>query len=296
MAPLTSSDYTRPLGRRFPSEVCTRIEEFAEIRAQKSKDLKEQMLDYKININPSTSYNYERRRESQRSRKLTLDMLDNFLNATNITVKEFLEICLEENQNLWDLKDPAWTELTWPDELFERLCNALDNANSHIRADVDNFIDQSLPDFYEDFLEQLQKENNEYGKEGVRTPLYAQQKNIVLSERNIENMSDRTALTLEYLTAHLETKPMQTAKQRGLKLNYARLNYARHYWGLFQFSDFQKICNAFKISPHWVFFGTKEHTILAQKAETERIIDKFTFVPDELKPIIVSYAESKSAN
>lgn len=393
MSSLTTSNNSFRHGHIFSAEICRKLEAYTEhladedindspIRQTEKSVLRELIAHYNANVNPKIGHNRSNPTENAKARRLSYEMVDEFLKATHLTAKQFLELCMIENKGLTNFYDKDWVEFTWATPDMAKLCVWLDYLSSEERALVRDFIVDLLPASYYDFLDRLYQKSNDYGFNNELAPAWSL--NYDASHKDflrINNLSDRVAQTLWYVCGdkqdypsviaakysyehfrwieELNKKSLESVKEadgkektqsaevakkdvtyyrsglsditqnsdtsdqdnstnedpdkiKGLKkkeieykpektyyhyyytvdLDFPRIAHPLHFWGLFNFSDIHLLCDIFRLSPHWVFYGEKDGTVLAKNPETEKIIDLYTFLPEAVKPTVLQYVIS----
>lgn len=286
------------LGHRFEPSADKRIKTILKLYEQlltvpagnekKEKNLNtyNKILNYKTQIDPDKSYNARRSGSAyHRARHLTIEKMDDFLDATGWSNKQFLEFILEENSGfseedcLSPEKPEGWTSLHWPSKAMELIADKLDTGTQKEVDVISRYIDQLLPASYPAFLESLSQPSFEYGKD-EQIPMYMQENpEEYQDESKAENMGDRILDTMFYLSDSKEIESI--CKENGITYSretIKRINRPRHFWA-FKISQLQKISDAFLLTPHWLFYGGEEKALIAKKAETELIMDKLQFLP-----------------
>lgn len=291
--PLKREHYTRPHGRRFPNDVQVILTEYLNMLSKTDKDKNDDIIRYRSEINPKSSYNIQRKNAALHiARKLSVEVLPEFLTVSELSMKSFLELIIETNSG----KEPFgedWKELSWPDKDGAILAEFLDSADEKDTEIIYSLIGSLLPAYFADFLKKLQEPSGEFGKEDKQIPIYAAENKDYIPETKGENLSDRLVCTLEYLTAQLADNDRQLMNRFNLEYKERRTSHPRHYWSAFNIRQIDRVCESLQLSPHWVFYGFTEpdRVVLAKRAETEKIMDMYYFLPKCKKMVINGFAK-----
>lgn len=303
--------YKRPLGHRFESEIEERISQIllayekslaacdtdteAERQAKEEKNYR--LLEYRTSVNPRSAYNRGRKKpENFKARRLTVEKLDDFLQSVGWTRRFFLEACLEENRDIDPEKclqrelPPEWVYLDWPTDDMRQMAMALDRLPDAGKDLIRSYIVALLPKSYPLFEEDLESFNTEYGADNEMAPAYlTEAEEDFVPEKKRENMGDRIYSTIKFLFSDESNLP-DICKEKGITYRRYRLHHMRHYWA-FRPSELKRICDSFKISPHWAFYGDREVALLAESAKTERIMDLFQLLSDDNRAALAAAAQ-----
>lgn len=291
--PLKREDYTRPHGRRYPADVQKILTEYLDMLSEDS-DKNEDVIKYRSEINPKTSHNRQRKHAAMHiARKLSVEMMPEFLAVAELTPKKFLELILESNSDKVPFGED-WKELAWPDPEGALIADFLDAADAEEVEAVRNLVGTLHPNYFADFCKKLQEPSGEYGKEDCLIPIYAAENKDYVPETKAENLSDRLVCTLDYLTAQSSEGNAQVMEKFFLYYNESRTFHPRHFWGVFNVRQIDKICESLKLSPHWVFYGNIDQgqTILAKNPETEYIMDMYYLLPSDRRKLLNNLVES----
>ena len=300
-SPIPVEYFKRHRGRIFSTEINDRLTEVMRAYesylepsdgdspaiSQKKREKIEKLYRYKSEINPLQQYNaLIKNVKYTRACKLTLDMLDEFLDAMGWSLKHFLEVCMKENRNFTPKECissecvSGWTELEWYSKDAKTMADALDNMDDSAKDSMDKLVTALLPKSFHVLEEHLLEDSWEYGRNDEQLPEHIQE-NIeeYVREKKIDNMGDRIHETILYKfdDSYLREK---IASDFGLSYDFWRVKRPRHYW-TFSIEEMKKLCDGYKLSPHWFFCGNEGETILAKSAATERIMDKFQFLSAE---------------
>lgn len=309
MSAIPEETYKRPIGHRFDPEICeivdavtgARIEELKEEVKTAEDDTPSRLLsriyNFRSEVHPSTSYNCNRRNpEYHKARRLTVEKLDAFLAAMGWTNRYFLELCLDANRSFTPVQclrgtmNEGWTTLSWPNPAMKHMAAILDRTTVEKCAVIERVIREHLAKCYPQLVAELDSESEEYGRNEVLMPAYlAENPEEYIPEIKRENMADRILAVLKFKYNDAETLS-SLCRENGIFYEPNRTNRQRHYW-TFRIQEMDVLCRTFNLSPHWVFYGDREIPLLAEKAETERIMDLFQLLPDDLQIVIERAAE-----
>lgn len=250
-------------------------------------------VNYMSKINPKTSYNSGRiDPRTHKARKLTMEQLDNFLDALHWSRKYFLELILEDNAAFTDVEcvNPerleGWTQITWPNSAMKAMADILALTEGVVKTQIDATIMSFMPESYNALLIELSSANAELGWKDEKLPGYIQDsRDEYVPETKAENMADRIYSSMRY-KYNDEAQVQKLIADGGIVANVKRIYHPRHYW-VFSPRYLNRICKTFNLSPHWVFFGNDEKTLLCDNAEDEAIMDKFQFLSEQTQRVLV---------
>lgn len=266
----------RPPDHRFPKRINEKLLSYLE--------------DCCMGKYPRKKIDYETLRDWKK-KNVKIEYVQDYLDAADITGKELFEMCMIENADK-KLNDDSWTQIAWPTPVMARMCSLLDSMTSKERSAVSFTIEQLQPAYYTDFRKRLKEvsadcimyNTDESGVVHIPESKYH-------SESAEENLAERVMSTLDYMNKEQFDIASTYCKENGVFFNKRAVLKPCHYWKLFNLDDIYKICNMFQLSPHWTLFGSKDICVLAKYIQTEKIMDEFMFLPEELQEYVLAFTK-----
>ncbi len=290
----------RENGQRIPKEIRERFEAYAELQVKPKSTDDSNEIARKRNIEKKLEYyntvihslkNNSIRASEDRAKYLTMQSLPDYMEAVELPYKTFFEFCMKENKRLNGPDDEGWKEISWPTAEMKKMAGILDDASAAERKNISELIDLLQPAYYCDFRNSLRVDSGENLPNGrpVASRTEADSDIPVLWKEN--NLGDRMAETLGYLCNENHEDLKLVCKKQKLAYSQKRTYASRHYWSVFSIEDIWRFCKVFSISPHWAMFGPLPVPVLTQCAESELIMDEFSFLPIERQKMALTITE-----
>ena len=279
---------SRPVGTRFPQDIRRKIDRYLSDKLQEKETDSVQDTIYKKSVQQRISdfcdyyyadYPYYDNRTIYKKMSILLftETIEDYLSVSDISGKTFFEMCLEENSDIASPDDEGWTTISWPTKEQEIMCGILDSSPLKKQQLIQKMIRSLLPEYYHQFMNSLLSDE---------IPDEEEPDNIVRYQV-IDNFGCRMRLTLDYLRIETGEIPLTVCKVNGLYYYPVTAAKRKYIWHVLRLGDIWKFCQIFKLSPHWVLFGNKPVAVLAKYAQTELIMDEFSFLPKDLQKYVI---------
>lgn len=198
-----------------------------------------------------------RQKASQRGRvepkRLSYDMIPQYLSATGFSYRDLLEITNGE--------DGERAQLFWTTEIEKNMCSACDSLSPAIRERIYGMILEILP---------------------------ATMRDLLFSEDTQDNRVFDLAESREVKPGETYRKIKDQSILRDVCTFRKTPNRA---FEVIPFGKYNAIVSLLDVSYHWVLGLNETTCVLAKNGDTEMIMDAFCLLPDRWKEILLASAQ-----
>lgn len=181
-------------------------------------------------------------------KRLCYEHLPELLNITGMSYLDLLKFVSKDPEGVH-------VEPQWSSEVETSMCSCCDILSSKQRKEVLALIQRILPEVFE---------NSDYE---FMTPI------LRLSKAN--SIRSYCAAEMKRQTDELGVYDIYRRRYAPFSFNAVELNMVSY------------MSQSFDVSPHWLLGLDESHTVLALNGETESIMDRFCFLPEERKQMIL---------
>ncbi len=186
-------------------------------------------------------------------RRLSYDVMPQFLMATGLTYRDILEIANGENGQR--------AQLSWSSEIEEAMCAVCDSLPAEIREKIHDMIIEIMPG---PLMDVLFSDDTE--------------------DMRIFDMAEIREKSASEAWSKIKDDPM-------LKNMCVYRHIPDRSINFLPFSKYSKVVQDLDVSYHWILNLDETVCILAKNGDTEMIMDAFCVLPDHWKKVVYSGAK-----